>query len=321
MAVTARALASPSSRPRPLRPPLPAHWPRATQLRALPAVLALLAVQPAVAQVSVKDDLGHTITLAQPARRVVSLAPHLTEDLFAIGAGPLLVGAVNYSDYPAEALKLPRVGGYNGFDLERIRALKPDLIVAWETGNPARQLAQVEALGIPLFRDNSRTLDDVPKALARLGTLAGHEADAAAAARRFGEHIARLERQYAARPPVRVFYQIWDRPLMTVNKQQIISDAMRVCGAVNVFAELPTLTPTVDDEAVLVANPELIATGGDGANSIKSLDRWRRWPRLAAVRMGQLAVLPPDLLVRMGPRLPLGVEHLCQAVDRARQAR
>jgi iron complex transport system substrate-binding protein len=279
-----------------------------------------LAHQSAFAAVQVKDDLGRRVTLAQPAKRIISLAPHLTEDLFAIGAGGQLVGVVSYSDYPKAALKIPLVGGYTGVDLEKIRALRPDLIVAWQSGNPPAQLHKIAALGIPMFYDNSQTLKDVPTVLERLGVLTGQADGATAAAQQFRGRLAQLEKQYANKRPVRTFYQVWDRPLMTINRHQIISDAMRICGAVNVFAEANSLVPTVDDEAVVVKNPELMLTSGDSTAKNSWLDRWKRWPHLAAVKHGQLVMLPPDLLSRMGPRLVDGTAALCRAVNQARQA-
>ena len=149
-----------------------------------------LTLQPAFAAVQVKDDLGRSVTLAQPAKRIISLAPHLTEDLFAIGAGGQLVGVVSYSDYPKAALKIPLVGGYTGVDLEKIRALRPDLIVAWQSGNPPAQLQKIAALGIPMFYDNSQTLKDVPTVLERLGVLTGQADGATAAAQQFRGRLA-----------------------------------------------------------------------------------------------------------------------------------
>ncbi|GGY05335.1 cobalamin-binding protein [Paludibacterium paludis] len=289
--------------------------------RPLCLALMLLAAPRSFADVSVRDDRGKTVSLKAPARRIISLAPHLTEDVFAIGAGRYLVGAVDYSDYPAEARRIPRVGGYNGFDLERIRALRPDLIVAWQSGNPPHQLERIEALGIPVFYDASRTLADIPTVLDRLGTLTGDTRGASRAAGQFRERLATLARTHAGQRPVRVFYQVWDRPLMTVNREQIISDAMRQCAAVNVFGALPSLVPTIDDEAVLKANPELIVTShGPGAQSVW-LGHWKRFPGITAVARGQLAHLPPDLLSRLGPRMIDGAEALCAAVDKARAAR
>lgn len=291
-------------------------------LRSLFASIGLLlTLAPAHAAVSVNDDLGRQLALARPAQRIISLAPHLTEDLFAIGAGGQIVGVVDYSDYPAAAKQIPRVGGYSGFDLERIRTLKPDLIVGWPSGNPSRQLQQLEKLGIPLFYDNTRRLTQLPTVLQRLGILTGRPAEAGRAAQGFRDRLAALRQRYAGKPPVRVFYQVWDRPLMTINREQIISDAIELCAGVNVFGQLPALVPTVDEETVLQANPQLIVTSGEAGMASGSLERWRRWPALEANRRQALVNLPPDLLSRIGPRLIDGAERLCQAIDQARQSR
>lgn len=259
-----------------------------------------------------------TITLAQPARRIISLAPHVTENLFAIGAGGQIVGAVDYSDYPPAAREIERVGGYNGFDLERIRTLKPDLVIAWQSGNPQRQLDQIRAMGIPVYVNESGKLSDIPSSLERLGVLAGQSAGASRAAAAYRVQLARLEKTYSQRQPVRVFYQVWKQPLLTINGQQYISDALRVCGAVNVFASQPALVPTVDVEAVLAARPQAIITSGGEQG--KPLEQWLQWGNLPAVQNGQLHVLPPDILVRMGPRLVDGTAALCRVVEQARKA-
>lgn len=278
----------------------------------------LLASAPCWAAISVQDGTGHTVTLPQTAQRIITLAPHLTENLYAIGAGGQIVGTVDYSDYPASALKIPRVGGYSGFDLERIRALKPDLILAWQGGNPPQQLAKIAALGIPVYYDNVDRMADIPDVLLRLGTLTGHPSAAQTAAQDFRQRMDKLTARYAGRRPVRLFYQVWDRPLMTINGTQIISDAMRLCGAVNVFADLPALVPTIDNEAVLAANPDIIATSGEPGMQAAVMARWKQWPKLAATQNNQLIVLPPDILSRKGPRFVAGAEALCAAIDKAR---
>lgn len=269
--------------------------------------------------ISVKDDLGTTVTLAQPAKRIISLAPHVTEDLFAIGAGDLIVGTVNYSDYPPAANQIERIGGYNGFDLERIRALKPDLIIGWATGNPQRQLDQIKTLDIPMFLTFSKKMSDVPGVLERMGELTAQPAGAAKAAKQFRDQLAQLEKTYAGRKPVRVFYQIWDRPLMTINNTQIISDVMRTCGAVNVFGHLADLTPTVDIEAVLAANPDAIMTSGEPGVKSDALASWQRWKNLSAAKNNHFYLLPKDSVNRMGPRLVEGARAMCEAVEKARR--
>jgi hypothetical protein len=183
---------------------------------ALTAVCALSAH----AAITVTDDSGATVTLAAPAQRVISLAPHVTELLYAAGGGSKMVGAVSYSDYPPEAKQLPRVGDNKALDLERIVALKPDLIVVWRHGNAERQLERLRELHVPLFFSEPRRLDDVAVSLTKLGRLLGTSASADAAAATYRDDIAGLRARYANRPSVSVFYQVWDRPLMTATRSR-----------------------------------------------------------------------------------------------------
>jgi iron complex transport system substrate-binding protein len=281
----------------------------------------LLALPPARAEVRVTDDYGREVRLAAPAQRVVSLAPHLTELMYAAGAGAKLVGALEYSDYPPQAMTLPRVGSETSIDLEALVALRPDLVIAWPNAGSSRAVERIAALGIPVFRSEPRALEDIARTMQTLGRLAGSEAAADAAARAFREHAARIERSYARRPRVRVFYQVWDRPLITVNGDHVISKAMRLCGGENVLAALPAIAPEIDREAVLRADPEVIvASGVDGARP-GWLDDWRAFPALAAVRLGNLYAIRPELLQRHTPRLLQGAEELCRILEAVRLKR
>ncbi|MDN7720560.1 cobalamin-binding protein [Burkholderia gladioli] len=275
--------------------------------------------------ITVIDDVGRTVTLPAPARRVISVAPHATELLYAAGGGAAMVGAVSYSDYPEAARALPRVGDNRSLDLERIVALKPDLIVVWRHGNADRQTAQLAALGIPLYFSEPKRLDDVAVSLDKLGRLLGTREQADRAAADYRQRIAALRARYAARPPVTVFLQIWDRPLTTLNGAQIVSDVLTLCGGRNVFAALQPVAPTVSDEAVLAANPEAIVATAQGATasdaSLPSLDRWRRWPSLAAVARSNLFAVDGDWLTRPTPRLALGAEQVCRDLETARERR
>jgi iron complex transport system substrate-binding protein len=273
------------------------------------------------AEVVVTDATGNTVRLPQAARRIVSLAPHATELLFAAGAGERVSGAVEYSDYPEAARHIPRVGSYAQLDFERIVALRPDLIVAWHGGNDAAAVERLRASGFAIYLSDPHHLEDVAADLERLGQLTGTEAIARDAARAFRARLAALRARYARRPPVRVFYQIWDQPLMTVNGEHLISDVMRICGGENVFAGLPLLAGTVDVEAVLAANPEVVVAGGMTGGGTERLDLWKRWPTLLAVERGNLFALPADLLQRHAPRVLDGAEQLCAALELARTRR
>lgn len=281
----------------------------------------LVASISAHAELSVSDDSGATVSLKQPARRIVSLAPHVTEILFAAGAGEYLLGAVEYSDYPQAALKIPRVGGYSSFDIERIVALRPDLVVAWQSGNPVAQVEKLRDLGLTVYLSEPRRIEDVATNIERLGELAGTSASARRSAQAFRAKQEQLQRRYRGRSPVTMFYQIWDKPMMTVNGAHIVSDVIRLCGGRNVFASLPVLAPTVDIEAVLAADPEAIVAGGMNQEQPLWLRDWRRWPQMRAVRRNNLFFIPPDLLQRHTPRILEGAERLCRALDAARERR
>ena len=290
------------------------------------ALLAALADAPLVhADVTARDDAGNTVTLPAPAQRVISLAPHATELVYAAGGGAKLVGTVTYSDYPPAAQAIPRVGDNKALDLERIAALKPDLIVVWRHGNAERQADALRALHIPLFFSEPKRLDDVSSSLRRLGMLLGTQPAADAAAAAYARDIAALRARYAARTPVTMFFQVWDRPLMTLNGAHLINDVIELCGGRNVFASLKPLVPTVTDEAVLAANPEAIVTTGVGASRtdepLPSLSRWRTWPALTAVARNNLFAIDGDLLTRPSPRIALGAAALCEDLDTARARR
>ena len=283
-------------------------------------VLALGALA-ARAEVRVTDDYGRQVRLEAPARRVVSLAPHLTELLYAAGAGAHLAGALQHSDFPPEARRLPRVGSEAQIDLEALIALRPDLVVAWPNAGSTAMVERIAALGIPVFRSEPRELEDIARTLETLGRLAGTEAAAAAAARAFRERAARLERAYASRPPVRVFYQVWNRPLVTVNGAHVISKVLRLCGGANVMADLPGLAPEIDRELVLRADPEAIVASGSDGRHPEWLGEWRSFPGLAAARLANLYAIPPDLLQRHTPRLLDGAEALCRILEQVRAKR
>ena len=286
------------------------------------AVLAL-AGSAAAAEVRLTDDAGRSVSVAHPARRIISLAPHMTELLFAAGAGGQVVGTVEYSNYPPAAQRVARIGDSAQLDLERIVALKPDLVVVWQNGNAQRQLEKLLQLGIPVFYNEPRRLPDIARALEQLGRLAGTEAVAQPAARAFAARVAELRRRYADRDTVTLFYQIWDQPLLTVNGRHLISDVIRLCGGQNVFAGLRSLTPEISTEAVLAADPEAIGAVTAEAGQAGNLDAWKRWPRLTAVARGNLFVIDSDIISRNTPRILDGAEQLCEhlAAARARRGR
>lgn len=281
------------------------------------ALLCAALAAPAGATVSARDDDGHVLTLPRPALRIVSMAPHATELLFAAGAGAQVVGAVSYSDYPEAAKAVPRIGDAQRLDLERIAALRPDLAVIWSHGNPERQVEALRRLGIPLFFSDPRRLADIPDSIARLGRLAGTDARADAAAGALRTRLAALAQGRAERPALKVFYQVWATPLYTLNGAHIVSDAIRLCGGKNVFATEKAAAPAVGVEAVLEADPDVII-GSAGPNAPDgALAMWRAYPAMRAVRYDNLLTVDGILLNRAGPRMLDGVAQLCARLDEA----
>lgn len=273
----------------------------------------------ATATISVVDDDGNTIRLSVPAQKIISLAPHVTELLFVIDAGDKLVGTVEHSDYPVAAQRIRRVGGHNALDLEVILALQPDLIIGWRSGNNPVQLDKLQALGLPVFISEPRHLQDIPNTAKRLATLAGTNNQAKGFIQEFEQQYTDLQQHYAKRRPIKLFYEVWHQPLITINGEHLISDIIRLCGAVNVFADVPSLAPTVSVEAVIKAAPDIIVTGGRYTQRSEWRAIWQRWPQLPAVMHDQLYFINPDLIQRHGPRILQGAEQLCQVVERARQ--
>lgn len=294
-------------------------------LAAFATCAAVLSTHAAHAAVTVKDDTGATVTLPAPAQRVVSLSPHATELLFAAGAGDKVVGVVAYSDYPEAARKLPRVGDNSALDLERILALKPDLIVVWMHGNSQRQVEALRQLKLPVFYSEPKHLTDLPAAIETLGTLMGTPVKAQASAEAFRARYEALRKQFASRPPVPVFYQVWTQPLMTLNGTHMVSDVIRLCGGVNVFADEPALVPRVSVEAVLAKQPEAMFTATPGATKsdkpLATLDSWRKWPQLPAVAHNNLFGIDGDLINRPSPRILDGARTMCEDLDIARSRR
>ncbi len=284
------------------------------------ALLCASVAGSASAAISVRDDAGNTVTLARPAQRVISMAPHITELLFAAGGGERVVGAINYSDYPEAAKRLPLIGSDSQIDIERVLALRPDLLVVWQSGNTARQLEQLKALGVPVFYSEPKKLEQVATSLTRLGQLMGTETAAQTAAQQYQQKIAALTTRYAGKPVVRVFYQIWEKPIYTLNGEHIVSDAMRVCGGQNVFASQKVAAPNVSSEEVLRVNPEAIV-GGERHDAEAGIQIWRKYTAMDAVKRGNLFMLNSELLVRATPRIADGIAVLCERLETARQRR
>jgi len=288
---------------------------RAAALAATAAIAA--ATHPAV---SVTDDTGRSITLAHAAQRIASLAPGATEMLFAAGAGDQVIATVEYSNDPPQARRVPRIGDAAAIDIERLVALHADVVVVWpEGGNPA-QIAAVERVGLPVYREKVDAFSEFPGSLRRLGALAGTGAAAERAAREFEAQLAALTQRYAGGAPVSVLLQIWDRPVYTVGGTHLISDSLRLCGARNVFGDLREAAPVVDVEAVIARNPDMIIAAAPPGAAATWLAAWRPFGTLKAVRDGRLIAFEDERLTGLGPSALAATAALCQLIDAKRTA-
>jgi iron complex transport system substrate-binding protein len=277
-----------------------------------------LAASPAI---TVVDDSGRTLTLPHVPQKIISIAPGATEMLFAAGAGARVIATVEYSDEPAEARKVPRIGDSNAIDIERVVALRPDVVVMWEGGSNAGQVAQLERLGIPLYRHEVRKLADMPPSLRRLGALAGTQDTAKKAARDVEARLAQLAQTYGRGPQLTVLLEVWNRPIYTVGGSHMMTDSLRLCGARNVFGDLKQQGPAVDLEAVIARNPQVIVAVAPPGVARDWLNEWKRYPTLQAVKNDALVPFEDTRLSRLGPSALDGTEVLCQALDRVRRAK
>jgi iron complex transport system substrate-binding protein len=270
------------------------------------------------AAISMIDDSGVKISLSSPAQRIISLAPHTTELLFAAGAGKSVIAVTAWSDYPSEAKNIPSVGSATELDVERIIKLQPDLVVAWKNGNKPRQIAYLRKFGIQVFESEPKTFDDIADSIKKLSTLAGTEKIGQQQALAFQQKILALKNKYQQAPEVRYFYQIWQKPLMTLNGEHLISQALKICGGKNIFNELIPTAPTVNSESVIQRNPEVIFMSSEEKNIAT---QWQSFPNMTAVTNKNIFTFNGSIMNRAGPRMAEATEQLCEKLDLARQRR
>ncbi len=265
------------------------------------------------------DDRGRSIRLNHSARRIISLSPNITELVFAAGAGDKLVGVSSYSNYPDVAKFIPSIGDASSLDLERIIALKPDLVIAWGSGNKATDIDKLERLGLTVFVTEATNLEDIPRLLRKTGTLAGTLEIAELAASAYDVDLRKIKQRYRSRQQVRVLYLIWHQPLMTVSGKHIISDIINICGGINVFAAVPSLTLVISAESLLEADPQIIISSMPIVSArTGARELWRRFPHIRAVRNNHLFFVHPDLIHRQTPRMLQATKTVCEQIEGAR---
>ncbi len=252
------------------------------------------------------------------ADRIVALSPHAVEMLYAIGAGDRIIATTDHADYPEAAKQIPRIGGYHGIQMEKLLALNPDLVVVWGSGNRPEDMDRMRQLGLKLYNSDPKTLEAVADELEELGELTGQTQQATEQAKQLRGELTKQRQAHANAAPVKVFYQLWSQPLMTVAEGSWIQQILAVCGGTNVFANAASAYPQVSLENVLLTSPQVILQSQDKGN-ILGVD-WQQWPDIPAVKQHQIYQLNADLLHRAGPRVTQGVKATCDVLDKARAA-
>ena len=268
--------------------------------------------------IEVVDEDGNLIRLEKPARRIISLAPSVTELLFAIGAGSQVVGVIEYSDFPPEAKAVPVVGRFDLLDIERILELEPDLIIGWKSGNPRASIEQLKRLGLSVYLAELNDLPSISSQMVNLSKLAGTAEEAKEAINYFDQTYESLVTEYSNRESVKTFYQVWESPIITAGGKELMNDIIELCSGENIFKDIDQIAPKVSLEAVIIANPEVIIGSGAGLTKPEWLNDWEIWPSLKAVSEEHVYFIPPDLVQRQTPRTLIGTKQMCEHIDKAR---
>jgi iron complex transport system substrate-binding protein len=281
--------------------------------------LILLAAAPAAAR-SLLDQAGRRVELPERPQRIVALAPSVTEIIFALGEAARLIGVTAHCDFPPEAIRLPKVGSYVRLDLERIVGLRPDLCIAVKDGNPKSAIERLEALGVPVFALDPRSVETVIRAILDLGVVLAVEPRAEALTAEMRARIDRITRRAAGedRRP-RVFFQIGTAPIVSVGTHTFAHELIELAGGVNVAAG-PAAYPRFSREQVLGLVPDLIVISSmdRAAGAVEEARReWNRWPGIPAVRDGRIHVVDSNLFDRPSPRLVAGLEELARCIHPA----
>ena len=280
--------------------------------------LALSLYSEAYCAIEVVDEDGNLIKLEKPAERIISLAPSVTELLFAIGAGSQVVGVIEYSDFPPEAKTLQVVGRFDLLDIEKILELDPDLIIGWKSGNPRTSIEQLKRLGLSVYLVELNDLPSISTQMESLSKLAGTTIEAKEAINHFNQTYESLVTQYSNRESVRTFYQVWESPIITTGGQELMNDIIELCSGENIFNAIDQIAPKVSLEAVIIANPEVIIGSGVGLTRPEWLNDWESWPSLKAVSEEHVYFIPPDLVQRQTPRTLIGAKQMCEHIAKAR---
>ena len=263
------------------------------------------------------DDEQRSVKFDKPVTNVVSLSPHATELLFAAGVTNQLVATVSYSDYPEAAKKIPRIGSANKIDLESIIKLNPDVIIAWKSGSPATQIKKLDQLGFKIFYSEPKQFEDVARNIVNMGKMLGTSSYAENKASEFLQELNHLEKIYKNRSKVSVFYQVWNEPIITINKDHMITSVIEFCGGKNIYGELPSRAPRIGIESILYEDPDAIIIGMSEGRS-EWVESWSKWGQLKAVKNQHVFTVDADYITRQGTRIIKGIKSVCSQLDMIR---
>jgi len=250
--------------------------------------------------------------------RIIALAPHIVEMLFDIGAGEQIIAATEHTDYPLAAQKIPRIGSSLRIQLERVIELQPDLVIAWQSGNPSDDLARIKQLGFNVVYSQPDSFEDVAKELRLFGKLSGHSEQAERVAAKFLADLANIKQQYGEKKPLTGFYEVWSRPLTTIAKGSWPQQFLDICSISNPFIEAGARYPQVNIEQVLQSQIDIIIQPLSESQTGKEGYDWQKWPILPAVKHQQIIILDADVVHRMTTRSLDALTDLCQQADKSR---
>lgn len=262
------------------------------------------------ADITVVDDSGTTVVLAEPAGKIVSLSPHLTELLFSLGVGDRIEATVDFSDYPEAALNIPRLGNAFSVSVEAVIEQSPDLIVAWMTGGNHRTFEQLRTLGYPVFVNEASSLVGIAVAVQQLGILVGKPERGLELAENFRVDLESLRQSSSGAGSPKVFFQISDAQLYTVNSQHLIGQAIEVCGAENIFSDVEFFVPMVSYESVVERNPDVLVVSSPYPGYKSAWDD--RWNDLGWG--GRVRTIDASLITRPSLRMLEGIKMLCETL-------
>jgi len=258
---------------------------------------------------------------SKPINRIIALSPHSVEMLFTLGVGDRVIATTKFSNFPPQAEDIPRVGGYNGIQIEKILALNPDLIIAWMDGNKIQDIEQMEKLGLNVYRSQTRSLDNIPNELILFGEMLGVQSAAISRANAFNERLKKIRADNKEKPSVKFFYQLWDEPLRAVAAGSWINSVMSACGGINVFNDPNFDYPEVSIENVLITSPEVFIIPSHHGAYTAGVEKWKKWPEIPAIANDQIYFIDGDLLHRFSTRILDGMEQVCDAFDKVRASK